>query len=46
MWDKFGVLDRWSFTKGYNYRVLSGINLVFWVGGRLRKLPTIGFCVG
>ena len=29
--------------RGCNYRVLSGNNLVFWIGGRLREVPTIGF---
>ena len=42
-WEIFGVLDRWSLTRGSNYRVLSGNNLVFWIGGRLREIPTIGF---
>ena len=39
----FGVLVGWSFTRDSNYRVLSGNNLVFWIGGRLPVVPTIGF---
>ena len=38
--EKFGVLDRWLFTTGCNYRDLRGKNLVFWIGGCLRKVPT------
>ena len=27
--------ERWSLTRGSNYRALTGKNLVFWIGGRL-----------
>ena len=30
--------ERWSFTRGSNYRALTGKNLVFWIGGRLREV--------
>ena len=54
MWDKFGVLHRWSLTRGSNYRVLSEINLVFlhrWsltIGSNYRVLCGINlvFCIG
>ena len=39
-WDKLGVLDRWSLTKGSNLWILTGINWVFWIGGRSREVPT------
>ena len=27
--------ERWSFTRGSNYRALTGESLVFWIGGRV-----------
>ena len=30
--------ERWSFTRGSNYRALTGKNLVFWIGGHYRWL--------
>ena len=42
-WEIFGVLDRWSLTRDSYYRVSSGNNLVFWIGGHLREIPTTGF---
>ena len=42
-WEKFGVLDRRSLTRGSKFRVLSVKNLVFWIGGCLQEVPTIGF---
>ena len=27
--------ERWSLARGSNYRLLTGKNLVFWIGGRL-----------
>ena len=37
-WGSFGVLDRWSLTRGSNYRASTGEVLVFWIGGRLREV--------
>ena len=31
---------RWSFTRGTNFKVFTGKVLVFWLGGRLRKVVT------
>ena len=41
--EKNCVLDWWSFARGSNYTVLSGINLRIWIGGRLKEVPTIRF---
>ena len=30
--------ERWSFTRGFNYRALTGKNSVFWIGGHYRWL--------
>ena len=34
--------ERWSFTRGSNCRLLTGKNLVFWIGGRLREVVARG----
>ena len=39
----FGVLDRWSLTRDSYYRVCRRKYLVFWIGGLLPEVPTIGF---
>ena len=30
-----GGYERWSFARGYNYRALTGKNVVSWIGDRL-----------
>ena len=37
------LVFRLSLTRGSNYSVLKGKYLVFWIGGRLQEVPTIGF---
>ena len=29
---------RWSFTRGFKYRALTGKHLVYWIGGRSREV--------
>ena len=34
--------ERWSFTRGSNYRNMTGKNLVFWMSGRLWEVVARG----
>ena len=34
--------ERWSFTRGSNYRAFTGNIFVFWIGGRLREVVAHG----
>ena len=33
---------RWSFTRGFNHKVLTGKTLVVWIGGRLWEVLAHG----
>ena len=37
--------ERWSFTRGSNYRNFTGNNLVFWIGGRLWEVVACEGCI-